>query len=65
MLILRVRLGLDDRDVRLTNNLYYQQKTAVRIEDDLTDMVNIKRGMQQGCVLSLNLFTLYEGVIQN
>ena len=53
-----VRLGMDDRDVRLFKNLYYQQKAEVRVEDDLMDMVGIKRDVDQGCVSSPDLFTL-------
>ena len=63
MLSMLVRLGVDDRDVRLIKNLYYQQKAGVRVGDELTEMVDIKRGVRQGCVLSPDLFTLYGEVI--
>ena len=63
MLKMLVRLGLDDRDIRLIRNLYYHQRAAVRVGDELTEMVDIKRGVRQGCVLSPNLFTLYGEVI--
>ena len=57
------RLEVDEKDLRVIKNLYYQQKAAVRVGDELTDMVEIKRGVRQGCVLSPDLFTLYSEVI--
>ena len=57
------RLGVDEKDLRLIKNLYYQQKAAVRVGDELTDTVDIKRGVRQGCVLSPDLFVLYGEII--
>ena len=51
MLRILVRLGIDNQDARLIKNLYYQQKAAVRVGDELTETVEIKRGVRQGCVL--------------
>ena len=42
--------------------LYYQQRAAVRVGDELTELVEIKRRVRQGCVLSPDLFTLYTEV---
>ena len=37
MLRMLARLGVDDRDIRVIRNLYYQQKAAVRVGDELTE----------------------------
>ena len=63
MLGMLARLGVDEKDLRVIKNLYYQQRAAVRVGDELTDMVEIKRGVRQGCVLSPDLFNLYGEVI--
>ena len=63
MLEMLRRIGADSRDIRVIRNLYYEQKAAVRVENELTDKVDIKRGVRQGCVLSPDLFSLYAEVI--
>lgn len=58
------RIGLDDRDVRLLKNLYWNQSAVVRVDDGSeTDRVPIKRGVRQGCVLSPDLFNVYSEII--
>ena len=52
-------IGLDDKDIRLLSNLYWDQKSAVKIEDVKTEWVDIRRGVRQECVLSPDLFSLY------
>ena len=54
------RIGLDEKDIRLLSNLYWDQKSAVKIEDVKTEWVDIRRGVRQGCVLSPDLFSLYD-----
>ena len=48
MLEMLKRIGADSRDIRVIRNLYYEQKAAVRVENELTDTVDIKRGVRQG-----------------
>ena len=55
MLEMLRRIGADSRDIRVIRNLYYEQKPAVRVENELTDTVDTKRGVRQGCVLSPDL----------
>ena len=59
LLRMLARLGMDKKDLRVIKNLYYQQKAAVRVRDELTETVDIKRGVRQGCVPSPDLFILF------
>ena len=56
-------LSLDDKDLRLVQTLYYQQYAAIRVNSRLSEMVPIKGGVRQGCVLSSYLFSLYSETI--
>lgn len=51
--------GIDEADIRIIQNLYYGQKASVRVEGQLTEEVNIRKGVRQGCVLSPLLFNIY------
>lgn len=53
------RVGLDEKDIRIIMNLYWNQRAQVKVEDQLTDQVKIMRGVRQGCVLSPTLFNIY------
>ena len=53
------QIGIDDKDYRIVHNLYFQQKAAIKLTEDLSDWIDIKRGVRQGCVISLDLFNLY------
>ena len=39
--------------------LHWEQIAAVSIAGDLSEWIDIKRGVRQGCVLSPDLFSLY------
>ena len=54
-----MELDIDGKDLRLIRNLYCDQKAAIRIGDEISNYVNIKKGVRQGCVLSPDLFALY------
>ena len=49
--------------MELIKNLYWQQQASVRIGQDMSDWVNIARGVRQGCVLSPALFSLYTEMV--
>ena len=54
---------IDENDIAVISNLYWQQKTTVRINNSFSNSLNIKRGVRQGCVLSPALFNLYTDII--
>ena len=53
------RIGIDGKDIRIIANLYWYQKAAIRIDNELSPFTNIQRGVRQGCVLSPYLFNIY------
>ena len=53
------KTGINGMDLRIINNLYFNQTAHIRIEDSTSEDIVIKRGVRQGCVLSPLLFNLY------
>ena len=50
----------------LLRNLYAGQEATVRIRHETTDWFQIRKGVCQGCILSLCLFNLYaEYIMRN
>ena len=41
------KIGLDGKDINLIASLYWNQKAAIRIEDQLSEYTNIQRGVRQ------------------
>ena len=59
-------LGLDERDIRIIANLYWNQTATIRVEGEISEEVRILQGVRQGCVLSPLLFNLYsERIFRN
>ena len=56
-------IGLDDKDVRIIEKLYWDQEAAVKIGQERTAWVKIKRGVRQGCILSPDIFSVYSQII--
>jgi hypothetical protein len=52
-------VGLDTYDIRLLKNLYYNQTACVKVDQEVSAKVSIKRGVRQGCVMSPMLFNAY------
>ena len=59
LMLILMELDIDGKDLRLIRNLYWDQKAAIRIGDEISNLVNIKKGVRQGCVLSPDLFSWY------
>ncbi|GFO18812.1 retrovirus-related pol polyprotein line-1 [Plakobranchus ocellatus] len=57
------KLDIDEKDLRVIKNLYWDQTESVRIEGENSDFKPIKRGLRQGCVMSPDLFNLYSEII--
>ncbi|RUS74522.1 hypothetical protein EGW08_017710 [Elysia chlorotica] len=53
------KTDIDSNDIALISHLYWTQKTKIRIGNELSNDVDIKKGVRQGCVLSPSLFNLY------
>ena len=53
------RLKIHGKDLRLIRNLYYDQKAAIRIQEELGEWIGIQKGVPQRCILSPDLFNLY------
>lgn len=53
------KTAIDGKDIRIIQNLYWNQSANVRVENTHTDEVKIQRGVRQGCVLSPLLFNIY------
>ena len=52
-------IGADGKDIRMIENVYWNQKAAVKIDGEQSEWVEIKRGVRQGCVMSPDLFSMY------
>ena len=54
-----IKAGMDGKDIRIITELYWCQKAAIRVDQEVSDQAEIKRGVRQGCVLSPYLFNIY------
>ena len=58
--------GIPDHLICLLRNLYAGQEATVRSGHGTTDWFQIRKGVRQGCILSLCLFNLYaENIMRN
>ena len=59
-------MGIPDHLICLLRNLYAGQEATVRTEHGTTDWLHIRKGVHQGCILSLCLFNLHaEYIMRN
>ena len=58
-----VRYGVDGAELRLLKELYWGQRTTVRVGDEKCESKNIKRDVRQGCVFSPDFFSRYTQII--
>ena len=56
-------LDIDSHDIKLLANLYLNQQATVRHNGEVSESMNIKQGIRQGCVASPHLFALYTELI--
>ena len=59
------KYGVDEKDIRLIKNLYWNQRAVVKVGDDTSEWIEIQQGVRQGCVLSPDLFSLYTQLVMN
>ncbi|GFN99336.1 multidrug resistance-associated protein 1 [Plakobranchus ocellatus] len=57
------QLNIGGKDLRIIKTMYWEQTSAMRIENKTSTFQDIKRGVRQGCILSPDLFSLYSEVI--
>ena len=57
-------MGLPDHLTSLLRNLYADQEATDRTEHGTTDWFQIRKGVLQGCIMSLCLFYLYAEYIK-
>ena len=43
------RLGVNQEHMRMNRNLYHQQKAGMKVGNELTEFVDIKRSVRQRC----------------
>ena len=58
-------INIDGKNIRLITNLYWNQRASVCFEDKKSDWIEIKKGVQQGCVMSADFFSLYGQIVIN
>ena len=56
-------VGIDDKDLKIVQNLYYKQESSVQVGNTETETVPIKKGVQQRCIASPDLFNFYQEMI--
>lgn len=57
-------IGLDQKDMRVIRNLYWNQEATVKLQGESTYPVRILRNVRQGCVLSPLLFNIYSFIFR-
>ena len=57
------QIGIDDKDLQLIQNLYYEQTAVVKINDKVGNFTPMQRRVRQECVLSPDLFLLYSEIV--
>ena len=60
---LRSSLDIESHDIMFLANLHWNQQASVRHNGEVSESVNIKQGIRQGCVVSPHLFALYTEMI--
>ena len=53
------KLGVPDRTINLINSFHEGMKARVRVDGKLTDEIDVRNGLRQGCCIAPVLFNLY------
>ncbi len=56
-------LDLYGKDLRLLQDLYWNQTACIRIDGECSSYTKNERGVRQGCVMSPDLFNYYSELI--
>ena len=56
-------IDIDGKDLQLIKNMHWQQTAAIKINNNISGYQKIKKGVRQGCVLSLEIFSLHSEII--
>lgn len=56
-------IGIDGKDLRLLQNLYWEQEAGLRVDGQVHRWAKIEKGVRQGCVLSPALFNIYSEMV--
>ena len=52
-------LDIYGKDLRVVRSIYWEQTAAIKIDNEISPFIKVKRGVKQGCVFSPDLFKLY------
>lgn len=53
------KCGIDDRDLKIIRNLYWNQSATIKVDGEQTEDIQIQRRVRQGCIISPILFNIY------
>ena len=56
-------IGVYKDDIRIIQSLYWEQEASVRVGSETTDWFKVRKGVRQGCVLSLLLYNIYSEML--
>lgn len=50
MIALLQQVGIDDKGLRIIQNLHWHQRANIWIDQDISEEVEILKGVRQGCI---------------
>ena len=57
------RLDIDHKDIQCIEKLYWNQTAQIKLSNTMSNPIQVRMGVRQGCVLSPLLFNLYSEAI--
>ena len=58
-------IGIPFQERRLIKNIYWNQMAEIKVHDEISEKIYVRRGVRQGSILSPTLFNLYSERIIN